>query len=246
MSRVRLPAALVAGAMLLAACANQGSPVAASGGSTTAAAPTATSSAVTVAGIKSAIQGASAVHIKGTVTSSGSTVTLDLQLNKNGSASGTLGEGGADIPIVLANKVVYVQFTGDVMKANGVQPASAAGKLLLNKWVPSTSQVLSGSDIVSGVQPLLDYDTFTSGMISQIPSGDPKVGKTDTINGTPVQLLTFSDGSTADVATTSPHYLMRLTPGPKDGSGSLDFTNWNQPVAVAAPPASEIYSGPGA
>jgi hypothetical protein len=33
---------------------------------------------------------------------------------------------------------------------------------------------------------------------------------------------------------------------PASGSGSLDFTGWNQPVAVTAPPASAIYAGPGA
>jgi hypothetical protein len=33
---------------------------------------------------------------------------------------------------------------------------------------------------------------------------------------------------------------------PAAGSGSIDFTGWNQPVPITAPPASAIYTGPGA
>ncbi|HEX4724848.1 MAG TPA: hypothetical protein VH333_20195 [Pseudonocardiaceae bacterium] len=247
MSRHWLPAVLVLGATLVAgtACSTAGTPTAAAG-STTTATTTAAPSPVTVSDIKSAIQSASAVHIKGTMTDSGSSVSLDVQINKDGSASGTLGEGGANIPIVFTKKVVYIQFTADVMKANGVDATGAAGQLLLNKWVPSTSPVLSGSGIVSGVTPLLDYTTFTGNLIQQIPAGTPKAGKTDTVGGTPVQLYTFSDGTVADIATAGPHYVMRLTPSASQGSGSIDFTGWNQPVAVHAPPASQIYAGPGA
>ena len=240
MFRLGLPAALILGATLVAAtaCSSQGTP--------TAAAPL-PPAPVPVSDIKSAIQSASAVHVKGTIADSGSSVSLDVQINKDGSASGTLGEGGANIPIVYAKKVVYIEFTADVMKANGVDATGAAGKLLLNKWVPSTSSMLSGSGIVSGVTPLVDYTSFIGGMAQQIPAGTPKLGKTDTIDGTPVQVYTFSDGTLADIATTSPHYLMRLTSPAKDSSsGSIDFTGWNKPVTVKAPSTSEIYAGPGA
>ena len=130
MSRHWLPAALVLGATLIAgtACSTQGSPTASPSTTTSKAAPVAAKPA-SLSDIKSAIQGASAVHIKGTMTDSGTTVSLDMQLNKDGSASGTVGEGGPNFPIVLTKKVVYIQFTADVMKGNGIDPTSAAGKL---------------------------------------------------------------------------------------------------------------------
>jgi len=248
MSRHWLPAVLVLGAALAAstACGSQNPPAATPPATTTTAAA---SAATLVSDIKSASQNASAVHIKGTVTGSGSgsgKISVDLQLNKDGSASGQLQESGQDLHIISVKGVVYVAFTASLMKGNGIDLNSAAGKLLLNKWVASTSKMLAGTDMVSGVKPLLDYSTFIGGMTQQIPAGTPKAGKADVVNGTPVQLYTFSDGSMADVATASPHYLTRLIPAAADGAGQVDFTNWNQPVAVSPPPASQIYSGPGA
>ncbi|HJP73365.1 MAG TPA: hypothetical protein VJ914_03805 [Pseudonocardiaceae bacterium] len=243
MSRYWLPAAVLAGAALvggITACGGQ-SPTS-SGSVATTAAPT-TTAALTANDVTSAIQSASAVHVKGTMSDSGTNVALDVQLNKDGTASGTVGIGGPNYPIVLANKVVYIQFTPDVLKSVGLSATSGPGKTIVNKWVPSTSKLMANSDLASSVQPLLDYSQFTGSIVQSMPSGAMKPGKSDTVDGTPVQQYTMSDGTPADIATSSPHYLIRLLPGPTDGAGQLDFTNWNQPVAVTAPSASEIYTG---
>jgi hypothetical protein len=247
MSRHRLPLAIVLGAttmVALTACgagSSSGTPAAAG-----SVAPTTPPPAQVMNQVKTAITGASAVHIKGKVTDSGSTVSLDIQLNKDGSASGTLGEGGMNIPIIATKQADYLQFTADLMKSSGVTATSAAGKLMLNKWVPSTSPLMSGSDMVSSIKPLLDYTSFISTLGSQIAGDNAKIGKTSTVNGTAVQLYTLSDGTTAAIATSTPHYLMELVPAASQGGGQLDFTNWNQPVTITAPPAAQIYSGPGA
>jgi hypothetical protein len=246
MSRHWLPLAVVLGTttlVALTACgagSSSGTPAPAA---TTAAAP---APAEVMNQVKTAINGASAVHIKGKVTDSGSTVSLDLQLNKDGSASGTLGESGMNIPIIATKQADYLQFTADLMKSSGVTATSAAGKLMLNKWVPSTSPLMSGSNMVSSIKPLLDYTSFISTLADQIAGDNAKVGKTATVNGIAVRLYTLSDGTEAAIATATPHYLMQLVPAASQGGGQLDFTNWNQPVAVTAPPAAQIYSGPGA
>jgi hypothetical protein len=244
MSRHWLPFAVVLGTttlVALAACGTNSSSGTAAAATTTTAAPAAVMNQV-----KTAINGASAVHIKGNVTDSGNTVSLDLQLNKDGSASGTLGEGGMNIPIIATKTADYLQFTTDLMKSSGVTATSAAGKLMLNKWVPSTSPLMAGSDMVSSIKPLLDYTSFISTLASQIAGDNAKVGRTTSVNGTPVRLYTLTDGTVAAIATATPHYLMRLVPAASQGGGQLDFTNWNLPVAVTAPPAAQIYSGPGA
>jgi hypothetical protein len=133
--------------------------------------------------VETAIQNASAVHVKGTMAEGGSTIGLDVQINKAGTASGTISIGGPSYPIIYADKVVYIQFTPDVIKASGLDPASAAGKLLANKWVPSTSKVLAGSGLASSVQPLLDYTQFVGEIGKNMPSGPLKVGKSDTVDG---------------------------------------------------------------
>lgn len=246
MSRYWLPAAVLAGAALVGGITACGGQSPASSGSaaaaTTTAAPT-TTTAITASDVKSAIQSASAVHVKGTMSDSGTNVALDVQLNKDGTASGTIGIGGPNYPIVLVNKVVYIQFTPDVLKSVGLSATSGPGKTIENKWVPSTSKLMASSDLTSSVQPLLDYTQFTGSISQSMPAGAMKPGKSDTVDGTPVVQYTMSDGTPADIATSSPHYLMRLLPGPTDGAGQLDFTNWNQPVTVTAPSASEIYTG---
>ncbi|HEY4457247.1 MAG TPA: hypothetical protein VGN81_23250 [Pseudonocardiaceae bacterium] len=233
-----MSAALVAGT---AACGGSitGSGSAAPAATTTTTAP----AALQASDVVTAINNATAVHVKGTLDDSGSTITMDVQINKDAGASGTIAIGGPTYPIVFVDKVVYIQFTPDVIKSSGIDPTSAAGTLLSNKWVPSTSKILAGSDLASSVEPLLDYTQFATEITKNIPTGPVKAGKSDTVDGTPVVEYTFSDGTPADIATTSPHYLMRLLPGPKDGAGQLDFTGWSQPVPVQAPSASEIFTG---
>jgi hypothetical protein len=242
MSRHWLPAAVLVGAALVGGITACGSQRPTSSAPATTAAPT-TTTAVQASDLKSAMQSASAVHVKGTMSDSGTNIALDVQLNKNGTASGTIGIGGPSYPIVLANKVVYIQFTPDVLKSVGLSATSGPGTAIVNKWVPSTSKLMAGSDLTSSVQPLLDYNQFTGSIIQNMPSGAMKPGKSDVVDGTPVMLYTMSDGTPADIATSSPHYLMRLLPSPTDGAGQLDFTNWNQPVTVPAPAAGEIYTG---
>jgi hypothetical protein len=238
-----LSAAFVVGAALVAstACGSQHSPPTTSPTTTTTVTPGAL-----ISEMVSACQNASGVHIKGSVTGSGGKVSMDLQLNKDGDASGLLNEQGRDMDIISTKGVVYVKLTAGVMQASGIDPSSVEGQLLLNKWVASTSDVMPGGGLVSGAKSLLDYNTFFQGMTQQIPADAAKAGRTDIVNGTPVQRYTFSDGSTFDIATSSPHYLMRLITVAKDGAGQVDFTGWNQPVAVSAPPAGDIYSGPAA
>lgn len=240
MFRRRLSAALTLGTAVLAitACSTPGTPVPVA--SDTMPPPT-----KILDTIKSSATNASAVHIKGSAVDSGSTVALDLQLNKDGSASGTIAESGTTIPLIVANKVYYVQFTKDLMSGNGIDPNSQAGQLLLNKWVPSTSKMLTGSDMVSSLKPVLDYNALLTNMLDQAGTETPKPSGTDKINGVPVEVYTMSDGTKVDVSTADPHYLIRLLAPKSAGPAQLDFTGWNQPVKITPPAQSEIYSGPG-
>lgn len=195
--------------------------------------------------VKQAALAASAVHIKGTVTDSGSTFAVDMQLDKTGDAQGSIVEGGTTIPLVVANKVYYIQFTKTLMSSNGIDPSGTAGTLLLNKWVSSTSKMLAGTDMVTGMKPMADYTTFMNGVLDQPKGGTLKTAGNGTVNGTAVAFYTDADGGKIAVATGSPHYMMQVEAPKSSGAGELDFTGWNQPVKISAPPAAEIYSGPG-
>ena len=192
--------------------------------------------------VKSAFAGASAVHIKGTLVNSSGQLSLDLQLNSDNTASGTIGEGGPQIPLIAVNGKYYVQFTPDMIASTQNTAVSQIGPALAGKWVSSDASF--ASSMVSGLKPLLTYKSFVTAMFAQT-SEVPTLTGTDVVNDTPVLVYESQDGSTVYVAKASPHYLLRMS-APASGSGQLDFTRWNQPVAVAAPPASQIYRGPGA
>jgi hypothetical protein len=199
-----------------------------------------------VSTIKSAALAAKAVHIKGAFTDSGTAEALDVQLNKDGSASGTIAEGGTTIPVIVADKVYYVQFTKQLMSGNGIDPTSDAGKLLLDKWVPSTATMLKNSGMVDGLKQAVDFNSLVPSLFDQMNGDLPQDTGTDTVNGTPVHVYTSKDGSKADIASSSPHYLMRLSEPASEGKGQLDFTGWDKPVRIAPPAKADIYSGPGA
>ena len=192
--------------------------------------------------VKSAFSGATAVHIKGTLTNSTGTLSLDLQLNKDNTASGTISEGGATIPLVAVNGKFYVQFTPEMISKSTNASVGQLGSALSNKWVSLDSSL--ASTMVAGIKPLLSFDSFVSSMFGQA-SEVPTLTGTDVVNTLPVYTYESADGSVVYVGKAGPHYLARMT-APASGSGSIDFTGWNRPVPVTAPPASAIYTGPGA
>jgi hypothetical protein len=237
-SRLRFTSAIMACAAIgaLTACSTGGTPAALTQ------TPSMPPPSQLLATVKSAALGASAVHIKGSGTDSGSKVSMDLQLNKD-STAGTIGEGGTNVTVKYVDKVMYVELTKDLLTSQGANPNSPQTQAIENKWVPSTSQLASG--MASALQPMTGYSSFVGGLFGSLPNETPKQTGTDTVNGTPVTVYTFQDGSKADVATSAPHFLLRLI-APKSEGGELDFTGWNQTVTVAKPAASEIYNGPGA
>jgi hypothetical protein len=208
-------------------------------------APTTTTPALPADQVQSAVKtaalGASAVHVKGYDAG----VALDLQLNKD-SASGTLTKQGATIPVRLVNGVYYVQCTDNFLKMAGLSPNSPAQRVLRNKWVSSTSKF--GANMTGAFKDTFSYDGFMQKFFNQVPDKKGAWSPTgsDTVDG--VAVLGFknnTDGWIVDVAAASPHYLIRGV-GPAANAGTIDFTRWNQPVQITAPPTSEIYVGPGA
>ncbi|HEX4705770.1 MAG TPA: hypothetical protein VH352_26870 [Pseudonocardiaceae bacterium] len=242
MSRSLLP--VVLGAVLLVTACSGNAP-AASGG--TSQVPKAVSVPGAPAGsevenaVRTAFLGATAVHIKGTLTNNTGSLSLDLQLNKDNTASGTISEGGAAIPVLSAGGKFYVQFTPQLISQSTNSAVGQAGAVLTNKWVSSDSPL--ASSMVAGLKPLLTFDSFVSNMFAQT-SAAPTLTGTDVVNNTPALVYESTDGSTVYIAKSSPHYLARMT-APASGSGSLDFTGWNQPVPVSPPPAAQIYTGAG-
>jgi hypothetical protein len=191
-----------------------------------------------VSAITTAYQGASAVHVKGSMVSDGSTIKIDLQLN-NDSGSGTLEKDGLTLPVIWANGVYYVQFTDSLITDLGQSPTSGPGAALRNKWVNYASL---GSSMATGVKDALAYNAFLQKSVDEITQAFTAAGS-EAVNGVAVLAFKGADGTIVYLAASTPHYLMRVV---EPQIGSTDFTRWNRPVAVTLPPASEIHLGPGA
>lgn len=185
---------------------------------------------------------------------------MDLNLNKDGSNSGSVSQGTATVPVKVVNGVTYVQLTPTLLKQEAAtDPSVTAGviNLIQNKWVSSQSSI--GQSIASSFNGLTSYDAFlatienggasasaaasATGSASSAPLTlvDLTPAGTTSYNGGTVAVYKSSDGSTAYFAASGPAYLEKVTAAGST-SGTITFT-WNQPVTVTAPPSSDIFSG---
>jgi hypothetical protein len=209
---------------------------------------------------KSAVASGTAVHVVGSIDQSGTPISLNLNLDKNGTSAGSVSQGAATVPLKVVNGVTYIQLTPTLLKQEAAtDPAVTAGviSLIQNKWVSSQSSI--GQSISSSFDPFTSYDTFlasiesgsastsatdtASGSASSAPVtlGDLTAAGTASYNGGTVAVYKSSDGSTAYFAASGPAYLEKVT-ATGSTSGTITFT-WNQPVTVTPPSASDIFSG---
>lgn len=206
-------------------------------------APAAVQASLTAAEVGSAItratQQASAVHVRGALNTDGARIKLDLQLNQD-SAGGSVEKDGAVIPLVRLGDVTYLQVSESVVTMAGLSPTTKPGSLLKDKWVTSQSRL--GSAMAADFKEFLAYRGFVDNTVGQLRSSTFTDSGTDTVNGTRVLVFRSPEG-VVDVAASEPHYPVRIA---DPQHGTLDFTGWNQTVAVTAPPAKDLYSGPGA
>lgn len=239
MSLVRLPVALALGVALLAttACSTtvRGTATAASHASV-AQLP---APAELLSDVVSAANAASAVHIKGTISNGNRSVHLDVQLNADGTGKGTVSQNDVTIPLIASNDGNYVQFTAAVESVEALSPTSAA--LALNKWVPSNSPLLARSHIDQTFDNL-QYHTLVPAIFTGLDGEHIQPVGQDDVNGIPVHSYRFSEG-TLLIADDAPHYLIRVAGSSSTDSGRIDFTGWNKPVQIAAPPTDQIYTG---
>ncbi len=203
---VALSTAAALGLVAVTGCSSSAKTgTAAATGSATPAASTASAATASNAGLaeaalltafKAAVAQGTAVHVKGSVNSSGDHVTLDLQLNKQGaSASGTIGASGTTIPIIAVGGVDYFQFTPGVLKLSGADSQPAVAALLKDKWVSSKSTI--GSSMATGFSGFASYDAFLTGITSSGSgglSGTTSMGTT-TYAGQTVAAYKASDGT---------------------------------------------------
>lgn len=192
-----------------------------------------------VARAKAALASAKSVHVVGS-TAAGSSVQVDIRVKSGSGAAGSITVSGAKIEIVKLGEKMYFHSPATVWIEQGLSADMA--RLLAGKWV-----LMSASALGSGGEDLLRM-TSTQGLSELlVPDGMPKrpgaTWPTATVRGVPTIKLTDDTGSLY-VARTGKPYPVRIGDAPALGGGQIDFTEYDKPVTITAPPAAQILTLP--
>jgi hypothetical protein len=186
-----------------------------------------------VAQMQKDVSHAKSVHITGSGESGGTQLSLDLQLERGTGGSGHIEIGGYGFDIVRIDDKLY--FKADAAALNHFAGA-VVGKLLAGKWfvVPASSSGFGSFTPFTDLQKLMNQILTASGRVEK---GD----ETKVADQPAIVLEDTKNGGTLYVATTGPAYPLQLKPG-KNRTGTISFTDWDQPVTLTAPKDALNYA----
>ncbi|MFD7893739.1 hypothetical protein [Streptomyces sp. NPDC059743] len=178
------------------------------------------------------------VRVVGSTRVDARVASLDLHLNKDGSAASTFAINGGECRVRAVAGSYYFH-----MSAAFVAELNAAGvrqdlSALVGKWWPATSVL--GNFLIGHLGYLASYDMFLRRVVADETGGDVTAAGTAFLNGERVAVYVGEDGSTYHFAATGPAYLLKGTAGPENDGESTEFT-WNQPLRVEVPQTTENF-----
>jgi hypothetical protein len=179
-----------------------------------------------VAAAKAAADAARSVHVAGSIVSSGSPITLDLNLLASRGGYGQLSENALSFEVIHVGGTVYIKGSPAFYRHVG---GPAAAELLQGRWLKAPATVGSFASLASltDLHQLVDMTLTIRGTLvragTATVNGQKVVGVTDT-----------SHGGTLYVATTGPPYPVEVAENGKTG-GKIVFDRWSKPVSLTAP-----------
>ncbi len=179
----------------------------------------------------------SSVHVKGSVQSSGQTIALNLTLGTQG-CSGTMGiEGEGSFVLLKIGKTLWIKPDDKFWKhAAAGSGGSAVTDLFSGKYIKPSAKGSSLASIGALCNPAQFAKSFGSNMTGMVK------GTSTTIAGQPaLQIKDSGDAASAFVTVDAKPQFLRLDGG--GSNGRLDFTDYNAPLHLTAPPAAETLDG---
>jgi hypothetical protein len=176
---------------------------------------------------------ASSVHVGGSEGDSGQTFAVDLTLGVNG-CTGTIGLGAlGSMRLLRIGSTVWMkpdtEFWKSALAGFPARLSAVEGKYVrLSPKSPTTSSFGSFC--------------YLSQLVGQFSGAADQVvkGQTATIDGQPaLQLKEGKQTGSAYVTISARPEFLRIG----DTSGHIDFTGYNAPLALTAPPASQTVAG---
>jgi hypothetical protein len=175
----------------------------------------------------SAAKSAKSVHVSGAGTSEGSKVKIDLELDGEKGAKGTITKGSLSVRLIRVGARAYINGGAALYEQYG---GAEAAKLLKGKWLEAsaTSGELASLNDLTNLKVLL-------GDIEKGHSSDLKKGSATTIDGQKAIAVTDAkQGGTLYIATSGKPYPVELVKTGSEG-GKFSFAEWDKPVSVSAP-----------
>lgn len=183
--------------------------------------------------VESALKGASALHMAGSIVDSGQQMDFDVSVDTAGNCTGTMGLHDTTVRLLGVKGEYYFKAPLAFWKAEEPGEVDQVWSLVGGKWVKvgASNQMASLCNLTKFTQGLLDDDS---------PDKGTRVVGPSEFDGQPTVELKGSsdDGSTTDiqVLASAPHYPVRLDAGRE---GELTFSAFDVPVKVTAPDTGE-------
>jgi hypothetical protein len=164
------------------------------------------------------------VRIAGDVSASGETYDLNLGLVRNVGCAGAMTQAGTgSFKLVAIGNRVWIKPDRQFWEKAAGANAAAALKVLSGKYLS-----VSASSQFGSLRALCSPSELAGSFGSTPISGQPALQIRDT-----------GDSASMYVSETAKPELLRLAAG----SGTLDFSGYNDPVTLTAPPAAETVNG---
>lgn len=175
---------------------------------------------------KKAAEGASSVHVAGSVENAGTLLTLDLTIQQGKGAKGTISEGPLSFELIKVGDSVYIKGSSAFYShfAGG-----EAAKLLQGKWL----QAPASSGEFQTLGGLTDMHALLSTVLGE--KGTLAKGGTSTVAGHKViAVKDTTKGGVLYVATTGKPYPIQIAKN-GSGGGKVNFEDWDAAVSISAP-----------
>lgn len=184
---------------------------------------------------KQALASAKSVHftLKTTGGSDGD-ASFDMKLAAGQQATGTLGTSGQQIKLVRVGKTAYLSGSEQLLAA------LSQGKAPAGKWVKMSADT-------PGLEPLLEFTDLSNGMGTVLkPKGKLTLGTPKAVDGKQTVALVDDDpkgGGTLYISAEGTPYPLLIESSA--GKGTATFTEYDAPVTVTPPAASDVITVPG-
>ena len=181
---------------------------------------------------------AKSVHVAGQVSSSGEQIKLNLKLLRAHGCTGSMTlVGKGSFLLTMIGKTVWIKPDSQFWNNFGGSNAAAL-KILRGKYLKTTKTSQLG-----GLSQLCQPSSLAGAFQDNKKTGGLVKGPATTINGQRAIKLTDSgDSAAAYVSAVSTPELLRIV-SPGTSGGQLDFTDYDAPVSLQQPPASQTLDG---